>query len=134
MSCGLITIYSHFDSLSLSIARDGDSQLVKPWEESDTKTSTILNFYSGELRGHDIVYVNIRCSNLAGLYSYFHSGPIHVITSPPDLSILRLYVMTQSMTSYSTRDSYQADTGGVLVGWTGYSHIDNHATLQVIIN
>ena len=79
----------------------------------------------------DVVHVTVRCKNYAGLYAYQHSGPVHVILDPPDMSAVNVKVVSDSLTAYPARDSHQVDTSSITVGWSGFSEVEELNTLRV---
>ena len=95
------------------------------------KNRSVLTFEAGDLVDGESIHINIRCMNYYGLYSYLHSGPVHVVLNPPDTSALHINVITKSLTLYPTRDSHQADTENVIVGWTGIEAYQGLSHLQV---
>ena len=103
------------------------------WQNTKTRNSTQLEFSTYDLLTANTIYISIRCMNFDGLYSYLHTGPLHVVLTAPDASAMGIHVITKSMTLYPTRDSHQADTGNVIIGWSGFHTTGGTSHLQVLL-
>ena len=80
-----------------------------------------------------VIFIQLRCSNIKELVSYYISPALTVSKGPPDMNHAHVFIAASSPNVYSSNNDHQANSDKVTIGWSGItdkSGIDHYEVIM----
>ena len=70
-----------------------------------------------------MIHVNLRCRNNAGLQSSLSTDGVKISNHSPNTTYAKVEIIPQSLSEYDAKGHLQCDTSLVRLKWTGYTDL-----------